>query len=279
MIISLFFITGCFKEDNLENVTIYTTDYATEYITEQLYGNNANILSIYPNNIVINDYKLTDKQLTDYSKASIYIYNGLSNEKNYAKKMLNKNKNLLIIDATMSMEYTNNVEELWLDPSNFLMMAQNIKNGFKEYITSTYLKLQIDEKYENLKINISEVDAELKLIASNASNKNVIVSNDLLLYLNKYGLNVISLEENDNLTAKSKADAEKLISNGTVKFIINKDNEKLNETISALVKKYNLTLLNFNTGSNLSEEQRMNKVDFIQIMNDNIDLLKQELYQ
>jgi len=278
-IIFLLTLTGCFKEDTLENVTVYTTNYAIEYITNQLYGSSASVTSIYPNDVDINKYKLTDKQLTDDSKGSIFIYNGLSNEKNYAISMLNKNKKLLIIDASMSMEYTNKIEDIWLDPSNFLMMAQNIRTGFKEYITSTYLKRIIDSNYEKLKISVSEIDAELNLIASNANDKNIVVADDLLLFLSKYGLNVISLEKNDNLTAKIISDAEKLISSGKIKYIFIKDNDTVNSTVKMLIDKYHIETISFKTGSNLSDQERIDKIDFLNIMDENINSLKKELYQ
>lgn len=277
--ILLFTITGCFKKDDLENVTIYTTNYSIEYITNSLYGDNGEIISIYPNDININNYKLTDKQLSDYSKGRIFIYNGLSDEKDYAIKMLNKNKNLLIIDAAMTMEYTNGQEEIWLDPSNFLMMAQNIKNGFKEYVTNTYLKRKIDDNYEKLKIAVSQIDAELNLLSENTSDKNIVVADDLFLFLEKYGLNVLSLEENDNLTDKKLDDISKLMSSNKIKYIFIKDNDDLNETTKNLITKYGVTPVSFKTGSNLSENERDEKVDFIKIMNDNVEYLKKELYQ
>jgi zinc transport system substrate-binding protein len=278
-IITLTLVTGCFKKDTLEDVNIYTTNYPIEYITTKLYGNNGIISSIYPNDININSYDLTDKQLTDYSKGRIFIYNGLGNEKNYAIKMLNKNKNLLIIDATMSMGYNEKEEEIWLDPSNFLMMARNIKEGFKEYITNTYLKREIDTNYEKLKIDISEIDAELNLIVENAPDKNIVIADDSFLYLQKYGLNVLSLEENENLTAKKLDDIKKLINNGKIKYIFVRDNDELNATAKKLVDNYKLTTISLRTGTNLSTEERNEKVDLVQIMNNNIESLKRELYQ
>jgi zinc transport system substrate-binding protein len=278
-IITLTLVTGCFKKDTLEDVNIYTTNYPIEYITTKLYGNNGIISSIYPNDININSYDLTDKQLTDYSKGRIFIYNGLGNEKNYAIKMLNKNKNLLIIDATMSMGYNEKEEEIWLDPSNFLMMARNIKEGFKEYITNTYLKREIDTNYEKLKIDISEIDAELNLIVENAPDKNIVIADDSFLYLQKYGLNVLSLEENENLTAKKLDDIKKLINNGKIKYVFVRDNDELNATAKKLVDDYKLTTISLRTGTNLSTEERDEKVDLVQIMNNNIESLKRELYQ
>jgi zinc transport system substrate-binding protein len=278
-ILTLIFLTGCFKKDTLEGANIYTTNYPIEFITQRLYGDNGIVSSIYPNDIDIKNYNLTDKQLTDYSKGKIFLYNGLGNEKNYAIDMLNKNRNLLIIDATMGMEYTHKEEEIWQDPSNFLMMARNVKEGFKEYITNTYLKREIDDNYDKLKIDISEVDAELNLVVENALDKNIVVADDLFRYLQKYGLNVLSLEENDNLTDKKIDDIEKLISSGKIKYIFIKDNDELGKTAKSLVSKYNITIISLLTGTNLTEEDRDEKIDLVEIMYNNIDALKSELYQ
>ena len=86
--------TGCFKRDDMEGIQIYTTVYHITYIIDELYGNYATISSIYPNGVNIDNYELTDKQINDYSKGNLFIYNGLSNEKEIARKFLNKNKDM-----------------------------------------------------------------------------------------------------------------------------------------------------------------------------------------
>ena len=53
------------------------------------------------------------------------------------------------------MKYTYEIEELWLDPANFLMLAQNIRDGLNEYISNHYLKTEIDNNYEDLKLKLS----------------------------------------------------------------------------------------------------------------------------
>ncbi|MDD3048969.1 MAG: metal ABC transporter substrate-binding protein [Bacilli bacterium] len=271
--------SGCLKKDTMENIDIYTTVYPIEFITRSIYENNSSIYSIYPDGTDVSAYSLTSKQISDYSKSDLYIYNGLSSEKDYAIKMLNDNKNIKIIDSSMSMEYANDVEELWLDPSNFLMLAQNIKNGFKEYITNSYLENEVNENYDALKIKISEIDANLKLITENAINKTIVVSDDLFLFLEKYNFNVISLENNSNLTDKKISDVKALINNGTIKYVFVKTNDLLNDTINSLITNNKIQPLTLDTLSNLTESQKNEKLDFIDIMNNNIELLKKELYQ
>lgn len=277
-LILLINVSGCLKRDTMENIDVYTTIYPIEYIANFLYGNHAKIFSIYPNDIDVFKYQLTDKQLTDYSKTSLFIYNGLSGEKDYAISMLNKNNQLKIIDAAMNMEYINGIEELWLDPSNFLMLSQNVRKGFEEYITNPYLRNEINKNDELLKISISEIDAELKLIAQNAEHKTILVTDELFLFLEKYEFEVISLAE-VNLTDKALADAINLINKGVIKHVFVKPNQELSTQIKDLINNYNLTPLSFNTGINLSEQEVAEKVDFIDLMNYNVDLLKKELYQ
>lgn len=277
-LLGVFLFTGCFKRDNLEDIKITTTSYPIQYITEQLYGDYSTIESIYPLGVDIKNYKLTDKQIKDYSKSSIYIFNGLSQEKDYVVPMFQYNKNIKIIDTSLSMEYTNDMEELWLDPSNFLMLAQNIKNGLQEYINDHYLKNEINKKYDELKVEISNIDANIKLAVESSSNKTIVVSSDLFKFLEKYGLTVISLEENNNLTDKTISDVKQLIKNDQISYIFLKQGEEPNRTIQRLIDQTNVETLNFNTLSNITEEENESNQNYTTLMNQNIETLKQELY-
>lgn len=271
-------VTGCFKRDSFEDIEIYTTAYPMEYITSYLYGEHSTIHSIYPDGVNIGTYKLTDKQIEDYSKASLFIFNGLSEEKNYVIPMVNKNHNLKIIDTSLSMEYNHEIEELWLDPSNFLMLTQNIRNGLKEYINNHYLKNEINNKYNELKIKVSEIDATLKLMAESSENQTIVVSSDLYKFLEKYNFNVISLEENDNLTDKTIEEVKGMIYRGEIDYIFIKEGEKISNTIKEIQDETNVETIELHSIANLTEAQKKSNKDYLSLMNENIDLLKNELY-
>lgn len=279
LFILVFSLTGCLKHDNMEDITIYTTNYPTEYITKRLYGDFSTVTSIYPDGINIKDYKLTDKQIEDYSNSDLFIFNGLSNEKDYVESMRKKNKNLKIIDTTLSMEYNNGIEELWLDPSNFLMMAQNIKTGFNEYIDSYYLTNKIEENYEELKIEASNLDAKIKDIVSNGNSTSIVVSSNLFKYLEKYGVTVYSLDESNTDVNAVYREALKMINDGSIKYVFVIANEESNSTVRKLIENTNVQTLEWNTLSNLSEIQRNEKEDYFTVMNSNLELLKNELYK
>ena len=279
LFVLVFSLTGCLKRDNMEDITIYTTNYPSEYITKRLYGDFSTVKSIYPDGVNINSYKLTDKQLEDYSNSDLFVFNGLSDEKNYVEPMRKINKNLKIIDTTLSMEYSDSVEQLWLDPSNFLMMAQNVKTGFGEYIDSYYLINKIEEKYEELKIEASNLDAKIKDTVSNGNSKAIVVSDNMFKYLEKYGVTVYSLdEENTDINAVYN-EVLRMIQSGAIKYVFVKGNEEYNSTVQRLINNTNVKVQNWHTLSNLTENERLENEDYFTLMNYNLELLKNELYK
>ena len=257
-------LTGCIKKDSFEDIEIYTTVYPIEYIVNYLYSENSVITSIYPNGVDTKKYELNSKQIKDYSKMDLYVFNGINTKENeYITSMFKYNKNLKIIDATQTMEYGYDEEELWIDPSNFLMMALNIKNGLLEYTTNHYLKTEIEERYDELKIAISKVDANLKLLSENATNKTIIVDNSAWKFLTKYDFNVISLEENDELTEKIILEATNLIKNEQVDYIFTTNIDSLNSTVTKILNEYNVEVLELNSIYNLTDEEHNNKEDYL----------------
>ena len=270
----IFLVSGC-RKDSMDDITIYTTTYPIEYITKILYGENSTIYSIYPNEVI----ELSDKLINDYSEeANLFVYNGLSNEKDYVVKMINNNKNLMIVDATMGMEFENGIEELWLNPSNFLMLCLNVRNGMKEYIENGVLRKKIDENYEKIKLGVSEVDAEIKLLVENADDNHILVSNNSLKFLEKYNVEVLSLDEktlNDTIMAEIK----KQISNGNIKYVIMFKNDEFSEDIEKLITDNKLEKIYFDSITTLSNENKKNGKDYLKVMDDNLEILKKELYK
>lgn len=272
-------LTGCIKRDNMENITIYTTNYPSYYITKKLYGKFSKVKSIYPNGINIDEYNLTNKQIKDYSSSDLFIFNGLSKEKDYVSKMRNYNKELKIIDNTLSMEYTYNISELWLNPSNLLMMASNIKKGLNEYIDSYYLNNKIKENYEQLKVDVSNLDAKIQDNVNNSDYKIIVTSDKMFKYLEKYGLTVYVLDENDSNIDITVSEVKNLIKKGQIKYIFIKNNEEINNTIKSLTLNSSVTTLQWHTLENLSEEEANENNDYFTLMNQNLDSLKNELFK
>ena len=239
--------------------------------------------------------------------------------------MLNKNKNLLLIDSALGMNYTNSFEELWLNPYNYLMMAKNIKDNLSEYITNPYLVEDIDNNYENLKYELSKLDATYQDILINAPYKTIVTDNSLFRFLEKYNIQVIVLEEeiknitikdnmsisdiskeyniktSDILTYNNKTDetvtngeiikvpikvietsdvnkVKKLISDKQIKYIYSANTET-NSIVDNLIKDNNLELVTINDMYSIDGGITNSNETYLTIMNDNLELLKKELYK
>lgn len=270
-------ICGCTNNNSMEDITIYTTTYPIEYVVDRLYGEHSTIKSIYPNGIDINSYEVTNILLNEYSNTDMFIFNGLNKERNYVKSMLNENDDLKIIDSTDGLSYSYYIEELWLNPNKLLAIANNIEKGFNEYISNAYLRKEIEKNYDDLKKDLTSMDAKYRKAASE-SNSTIVVSSNMFLFLQNYGMNVISLEENNDSSPKDINTVKDLISSGEVKYIYILKNEKANDTINNLISGTNVQLIELHTLSNLDDEER-DKYDYLTLINENLESLKLQLYQ
>ena len=267
----LFIICSCsIKKDDLEGATIYTTVYPIKYITNYLYGPYSTINSIYPKDCDLNSFKLTKKQIEYYANSNLFIYNGLTNEKEIAKSLINKNKDLLIIDVSYGLNVDNDSEELWLSPKNYLMLAKNIKDNITNYLTSKYIIEQVDNNYSDFEEKISLMDANLRSIATQADDKNTIVTNSSTLnFLKDYGFNVISLQDEDNLKEIRLNNIKNKFKSGKYKYILCIDKEINNDVITDLVDNYKAqTIIVDSLTLSLDED------DYFNIMNKFIENIK-----
>ena len=182
---------------------------------------------------------------------------------------------------TEGLAIKNSYQELWLNPTNYLMLAQNVKNGLKQYINSTIIKNEIDANYDKLKVTVSEFETTLKLLSQNSKNNTIIVSKDYFKFLESYGFEVISVEESDELNNDTVNKAKNLIKEKTNNYVFVTDeeskNEKYSETIESL-KSAGAEIKVLNTFTVLTSEQRELKENYITLMNANIEMLKEEAY-
>ena len=246
-VLIILFTSSCsIKKDDLENATIYTTVYPIRFLTKYLYNDYGNISSIYPKDCDLSTYTLNSKQITSYAKANLFIYNGLTKEKEIAKKLLNKNKKMLIIDVSYGLTLQNDSTELWLSPNNYLMLAKNIKENLKEYLKSKIIIDAIEENYKDFEENISLMDALLHSYGNEANdnNKNIIItSNSTFKYLKNYGFNVISLDDKANLKENKLNMIKNNFKSERYKYLLTLSTDQDNEVIKDLSNNYGAKLI------------------------------------
>ncbi len=275
LLMSLFLLTGCLEEEKLDKIA-YTTYYPLEFATNYMYKDFATVKSIYPNGIDTSKYTLTDKQKSIYAASDMFVYAGVTDEVKLAAEFLNTNQNISIIDGTKGLSYSSEVCELWLDPSNYLMIARNIKSTLIDYANNVYDEEKIDKLYDELKIKISEIDVDLTMMGKNASKKNILVTNDSFNFLSKYNINVISIKEGDT---KSINDAKKLINSGEIKYAYVLRGNTLSQEIETFIKNYNLEKIEIDSMYTITDEDKNSGNDYLSIMTENINKFKTELFR
>lgn len=263
-------LSGC--GDNTSNRPVYTTIYPIEYLTSYLYGEERTVNSIYPRGADVFTYELTDRQKENYSSGELFVYNGLTGEKELAREFLNSNPDLLLIDVSYGLNYEYALEELWLSPNNYLMLAKNIRDNLIDYTNSTVLIESIEERYAEIEEILSFMDAELRSVAMEArdeGNPTLVVSSSKLAFLENYGFDVIVLNDDVNVSSLEEAFSEEALTD-----IYLCDIDTKTELITNLESEYEANVIVVDTMYTLTDEETNNNETYLTIMRDFIDNIR-----
>ena len=177
--------------------------------------------------------------------------------------------------AALSLKYANRTEELWLSPSNYLMLATNIRDNLIEQIGTKYINEEINNNYKKLEEELSIMDATIRSIAANASKngKNtIVVSSNVFKFLENYGFQVISLEDYQTNTTGLNS-LKNNFKNGTYKYLLVESDEKTNDAINEITSNGGKSIV-VNMMNTLSENDRKNNETYFTLMNDFVANLK-----
>ena len=98
-------------------------------------------------------------------------------------------------------------------------------------------------------------------------------------HLNKYNINVISLDPENEAIDKAYSDAKKLINDKKIQYIYYLEGYEFNKAQEKLITDYSLIKIEINDIYSLTDEERNEGKNYITIMNEIIDNYKKELYK
>ena len=265
-------LTGCnvLEDNSMNDIEVYTTIYPYNYLISYLYGNNSKVNSIYPNGINLDKYKLSEKKINEYSKSDLFVFSSLDKkEREIAVKMVNNNKKIKLIDVSMGMSINTSIEELWLNPYNYLMMAKNVKDGLNEYIENKLLNDSINKAYEELQYEVSNLDANIKEMIENANYNTIATNSEALKFLEKYKIEVLTIEDDIDKI-------KKFIGEGKIRYLYTLEHND-NEDINNLVTELNIELVKLNSMKSIDGLIETANDNYFNIMNENLELINKEL--
>ena len=104
------------------------------------------------------------------------------------------------------------------------------------------------------------------------------MADSTLNYLEKFGLKVYCIDA--DASDKTIADVEELFNKKEVSYILSFKNTEMNSIAKEMLDKYsNIKTIELHKLNILTDKERENKEDYLTIMQNNLTLLNQELYQ
>lgn len=292
MLISAFLLlSGCINKndskDKKKKLHIVTTFYPMYEFTKNVVKDKADIELLIPSNIEPHDWEPSPKNIGSIQKADLFIYNSPYFETwvPSAIKSVNTEK-LSLVEASSEIDLTSNSGQgnkqtdphVWLSP---VLAQQEVKTITKAIIKADPINKSFYQKNSNEYIGkLKKLDQEYRTTLKNTKRKELITQHAAFGYLTKeYGINQVpisglspSQEPNPAKLSELKQFAKK----HHVKVIYFEElaSPKVAETLANEIGAKTEVLY---TLEGLSKEEQDQGLDYISVMQKNLESIKKSL--
>lgn len=244
------------------------------------------VSSIIPEGTEPHDFELKAKDLTELSKANIFVYNGLGIEPWVEKSLQSiNNKNLIVVDASANTNTIKNIDEkeieehgqndphIWLSLKEAKVEAKNIMDALIKIDVNN--KDYYEKNYADFSNELDSLFNEYKPKFDNLTNKNFVTGHAAFAYLCRdFGLEQSSVEDvfaEGEPTAKKMKELIDYCNNNKIKTIFMEElaSPKVSET---LAKEVNAKVEKIYT----IESNELNK-SYIDTMKENLEKIYNSL--
>lgn len=267
------------NKNKLNVVTSFYPIYiATLNVTDNI--DDVNVTNLTSNTTgCLHDYTLTTEQMISLASCDAFVINGASME-SFLDNVVSNYANLNIIDSSKNLNLLKDAEDDEINSHTFASVSNYIIQV--RTIAEELGKLDNKNKEKYIK-NANEYISQLELLEENikentvnVDNKNIVTFHESFEYFAKeFGFNVVCVIEEEHgkmPSSKEIADMiEKIKANNVKAIFVEPDSStKLAQTISKETNAKIYTLNPVTTGE-------YTKTAYIDIMNENIKVLKQAL--
>lgn len=301
-VIFMLFLSGCSKEDQTsqtdnepDKLKVITTFYPMYYFTQKVAGNTANVQLLVPNGAEPHDWEPSTNDMINIQEADIFIYNSIYFE-NWVEKILNSidQSNLKVVEASKGIqlmnatsEEGNNTEEesnkdphVWLSPILAQQEVDNIKNALIQEDPKN--KEQYEKNAKAFKTQLEELDLLYKETTEKAKNKEFVTQHSSFGYLaEQYGLTQIpisGLSPDVEPTLRKLEELAELMKKKNINVIYFEGltSSKVAQTLANEIGAKTEVL---NPLEGLTEEDQEEGLDYVGVMEKNLEALKKSILE
>ena len=295
------------SETGTEKLSIYTTVYPLQYFTERIGGDYVDVKSIYPAGADEHTFDPTQKDMMGLADSDLFFYIGLGLEgfvENAEKTMKNEHVKMVataeaipdeMLDEGHSDEGHDEDAEhdehgheghdhggidphVWISPLLSVELATSIKDAL--IASKPEMKDEFEKNFEQLKVELVELDSKFKEMASAVPSKTFFVSHASFGYLaDSYGLEQVAiagLNSQSEPSQKQLAQIVKEAKNHNIHYVLFEQNvsSKLTNVVRKEIGAESLMLHNLGV---LTADDVKNNEDYFSLMEQNIETLKKAL--
>ena len=306
IIVCLIILSGCSNEKQMRDETsdegsgklqIITTFYPMYYFAKQVTGNVANVEMLIPNGVEPHDWEPTSKDMIKIQEADVFIYNSRYFE-TWTEKVLNSidSSNVKVVEASKGIELMDSsIEEdqhdhegsaatkdphVWLSP----VLAKNEVDNIAKIIEKAdpKNKEQYEKNADTLKTKLIALDRLYKETIDKAPRKEVVTQHAAFGYLAKqYGLTQIPIaglspDAEPSLTKMAELTKIMKEKNISVVYFESLTSSKVAQTLAHETGAKTEVL---NPLEGLTKDEQEQGLDYIGIMEKNLEALKVSLYK
>lgn len=298
------FVTGCEtnKKSN-DKLSIVSTIFPGYDFARQIADKNADITMLLSPGMESHNYDPTPQDIIKIENADIFIYVGGESDE-WVDDILDnvdtsKTKVIKMMDSvdTLEEEVVEGMQEeaeeetseeheeeydehVWTSPKNAVKITKAISNAIIE--KDAEHKDQYESNTTAYVEKLESLDSDFKEIVSNASRKEIIFGDrfPLRYFVEEYGLTYYAAFPGCSSDTEANASTIAFLIDKVkedqipVVFYIEMSNQKIAKTIA---EETGAKTLEFHTAHNVTKQEFNNGITYIDIMNNNIKVLKEAL--
>lgn len=304
VMMSLLLLMGCSNKENdkvtndnyAEKIKVTASTYPMYYVSKEIGQDNIDLDILVPIGVDPHEYEISLKEMKNLENTDLFIYNG-SGLEHWGEKMSSnlKDKNKNVINASSFVELLNIEEEngdddhedndhgdkdphIWLDPTNVDKIAVAVKEELKKLDQKN--SEIYEENYFELSKKLKELDREYREELKDKKENTILVSHRAFAYLaHRYDLKQIAITGISPHSEPSPKALSELINITSEKDIKHIFFEVLSspKSVEMIAEEADLEVLTLNPIGGITTEQFDSGVDYIDLMEDNLDNLKKAL--